>query len=188
MGVERKRKLPEEEEQNLRKVSQWYNQVGFEYDLVAEDKRDYEKAIAFLQRAEKDVKSANLLYKSKQYEDAVFHIQQAVEKTGKSILITSGFCVEEELRRKMGHEFVTYLLKKIRKILSSFNDYSPDKNYTKFIRRIDKFLSEYSKKRRRTNLYPSYDKLKENLMGYNKFSETLVDLIKSGLKQDFTFE
>lgn len=50
-------------------------------------KKSTKFALAFLERAKGDLKSANDLLESGDYADSVYHAQQAAEKSAKSNLI-----------------------------------------------------------------------------------------------------
>ena len=180
--------LSNKEIEEIRNLSQWYNNVGFRFDFIPEEKRDYEKAFAFLQRAEKDMKSAELLFKENQFEDAVFHTQQSVEKIGKSILLAAGVCDERELRSKIRHEFVTYLLEKVKNLLSSFTSFSSNKQFEPYIERVERFLQEYFKERRKEDLYFSFSKVESFLGGYNEFSINFFIEVQKIMAFDFSIE
>lgn len=180
--------LSKKEIEEIRTLSQWYNNVGFKFDFISEEERDYEKAFAFLQRAEKDMKSAEILLSKGQFEDAVYHTQQSVEKVGKAILLFAGVCNENKLKNRVRHEFVTYLLKKLKNLLSSFVDYSPDRQFSLYIKKIEGFLKKYFKKRRKRDLYFSLSKVEAFLRGYEEFSIGLQKQVQNLMKIEFSVE
>lgn len=53
--------------------------------------------------AEKDLKSAEILFKGKEYEAAIYHCHQAIEKTIKAII------VEKEIKLRKTHDLVELL-------------------------------------------------------------------------------
>jgi len=70
--------------------------------------------------AESDLKAAEVLLKSRMYPQAVFLIQQALEKAIKAVAIELEVITPEEARKDVGHyiveKFVNYVIKDAKRI------------------------------------------------------------------------
>lgn len=63
-----------------------------------------DSADRFLNLAFDDLNSAKLLYEEQLYPQAVFHLQQAVEKAIKSLGLYIGIITEEQAKKEIGHK------------------------------------------------------------------------------------
>jgi len=61
-------------------------------------------AETFLNIARKDLKAANCLYENKLYPQAVFFLQQSIEKMSKSLSASLDMFTMDELKTKIGHD------------------------------------------------------------------------------------
>ncbi len=75
------------------------------------EKEEQDIAIGMLQRAEKDLKVFKRNYRKKDFAHALFNMQQAVEKLGKSVLLIIEQCTEGDLANKIKHRLVDYIVK-----------------------------------------------------------------------------
>lgn len=160
----------ENKHENLRKAFRWYLKEGSKFDSIPEEEINSEKAIAFLQRSERHLKSAKILFKYKCFDDSLTLTQQSVEKLGKSLLLITGMCSEKDLKDEISHTFFNYMIKNIRKLLVSYDKHQSNPTYTVIIKKIDQFRNNLK------NQIPTLSLLKitdfkdiENY--YNTFSE-----------------
>ncbi len=85
-----------------------------------------ELAKAFFERAKEDLESAEILFKNKKYTDCIFHCEQAVQKSLKSVLILFGIEVYEH---RVSHIFKDEVaikypeLEEISKVASEIEDH-----------------------------------------------------------------
>ncbi len=133
------------------------------------DKEEQDIAIGMLQRTEKDLKVFKRNYRKKDFAHALFNMQQAVEKLGKSVLLIIEQCTEGDLANKIKHRLVDYIVKIIRKKLDEIVAINPE--LESVIREIiDKFQSDYKKKYRlNDDLYIEFEQLKILLKDYASF-------------------
>ena len=75
------------------------------------DKETKEFGIQFLVEAQRDSKTCLILYKKKVYSHAVYHLQQAVEKTVKAYVLIEGFYTAKEMREIAIHESPLIIIK-----------------------------------------------------------------------------
>lgn len=66
-----------------------------------------EGALEFLRVAKKDFEASKLLMKHDLYPQALFMIQQSLEKIAKAILLAFGLASIEDLKREVGHKVFT---------------------------------------------------------------------------------
>jgi HEPN domain-containing protein len=89
------------------------------FDLIAQrasfvaDDRSHLVGIHFLNEATRDVKSCKILFSKKQYPHAVYHLQQAVEKTIKGYVLLEGFYHADELKEISTHQSPLIIFKAI---------------------------------------------------------------------------
>lgn len=75
------------------------------------DEKTRKLGVDFLHEATRDVKSCKLLYSKKLYPHAVYHLQQAVEKTIKGYVLVEGYYKATELKEITTHQSPSVLLK-----------------------------------------------------------------------------
>ncbi|NPD87382.1 MAG: HEPN domain-containing protein [Asgard group archaeon] len=127
---------------NFRKHFRWYLDEGYKFKEIPEEERNYEKAIAFLERAAEELESAEATLKIENYRDTIYHSQRIVELIGKSLLLSSGYAVEEDFKGKIGHRFFQYILKKLRGLLISMSKYLSDSFSEDTIKQIDRYFGD----------------------------------------------
>ncbi|MHA1420086.1 MAG: HEPN domain-containing protein [Candidatus Heimdallarchaeaceae archaeon] len=171
----------EEKQKAVREAFRWYVKEGKKFDFIPEEERNTEKAIAFLQRSERHLKSAKILLKSKCYDDSLTLTQQCVEKLGKSLLLMTGMCSEKDLTKEISHTFFNFMIKNTRKILVSFDKHQSNPTYSQIIRNIDKFRNNLKNKIPTLTLLKIED-FKDIENYYNTFSEHF-SLVPEWLKE-----
>lgn len=96
----------------------------------------------FLEIAKKDLKAANCLYKHKLYPQAVFYLQQSIEKTYKSFGILQGMTLDE-LKKKVGHFAFKILSINMKKTLKKMKKWHTSKQSSTNVSLIEKANKEY---------------------------------------------
>ncbi|RLE99445.1 MAG: hypothetical protein DRJ59_07980 [Thermoprotei archaeon] len=93
----------------------------FEFDVKKEvfSEEGIERALEFLRVAKKDFEASKLLMKHDLYPQALFMIQQSLEKIAKAILLALGLASIEDLKREVGHKV---LMGGIKLLLSTVTD------------------------------------------------------------------
>jgi HEPN domain-containing protein len=73
--------------------------------------------------AQRDFEAAKALFEKKLYANAVYMLQQSIEKAAKAILVKLGLIraeeAEEELRKRVGHEVARNVLKLLEDVTTS---------------------------------------------------------------------
>jgi len=163
----------------MRNLTRWYVEKGYEFDYVPIEERDSEQAKAFLLKAEEDLNTAKRAYRKRSYNDSITHTQQAVEKTGKSILIATGLSNTKELKKKFSHNFSTNLIKKLRLFYSSLIGYSDDNLIINIIKWVDNFFETYKEKRKSLSLVQTIDELTVSLKSYENIFSSIMNKIET---------
>ena len=93
----------------------------FEFDVKKEvfSGEGIERALEFLRVAKKDFEASKLLMKRDLYPQALFMLQQSLEKIAKAILLALGLASIEDLEREVGHKILT---RGIKFLLSTITD------------------------------------------------------------------
>ena len=93
----------------------------FEFDVKKEvfSGEGIERALEFLRVAKKDFEASKLLMKHDLYPQALFMIQQSLEKIAEAILLALGLASIEDLEREVGHKILT---RGIKFLLSTITD------------------------------------------------------------------
>ncbi|MEM0143759.1 MAG: HEPN domain-containing protein [Candidatus Parvarchaeum sp.] len=71
-----------------------------------------------LDYANNDLNASELLYENNDYRNAIYHLQQANEKTAKSCLVKMGMIKNDEVASKFGHAWHRTLTTLVQKIIS----------------------------------------------------------------------
>lgn len=163
---------------NIRNLTRWYIEKGFEFDYVPMEERDAEQANALLLKAEGNLRTAKSTFKSKSYDDSITNTQQAVEKIGKSILIAVGLITPKELK-KISHNFSTHLIMKLKQFYTSLNNYLDAEFDSSIIQKIDNYFKTYKEKRRIHSLVQTLDKLEKYLKSYEIIFNSIMSNIET---------
>lgn len=128
--------------------------------------KELDVALGMLKRAEKDLKVSQRDYKKQDFAHSVTNMQQAVEKFGKSILLSIDQCKEEDLKNKIGHKLVDFIIRVIKGKLDEIAGAYPE--LEQVIRKsINSFQSDYKKKYKMDeDLFLEFHKLKQLLKDY----------------------
>lgn len=102
-------------------------------------------ALAFLETAETDRKDCETLYRKKSYSNAVFHLQQAVEKATKAYWLGNGLLNEKEVR---GHRTPEIFLRAIfeKTGLKMLAQQLPDKSTNEYVQKAFEALENKEKR------------------------------------------
>jgi len=84
--------------------------------FVSLEQKEIDYAKTLLHKAENDEKVARYCFETKDYDNAVFHLQQACEKSLKSMVLRFGLKNKEELRKEYRHNTAKLLLDVVRSI------------------------------------------------------------------------
>ena len=90
--------------------------------------------IGMLKNSEGDLSTYRRDYKKRDYWHAVTNMQQAVEKLGKSIIALLKDFTERDLRRKVDHKIVDFLIGEIEIKLDEIKEINPE--FEQFLREI----------------------------------------------------
>ena len=78
---------------------------------INSDTETIETGIQFLEEAQRDSKTCQLLYKKKVFSHSVYHLQQAVEKAVKSYVLITGFYKANEMKKIAIHQSPLIVIK-----------------------------------------------------------------------------
>ena len=132
--------------------------------------------IGMLKNSEGDLSEYNRTYKKKTYSYAVTHMQQAVEKFGKSIIAQIKEYTEDDLK-KIDHKVVEFFIKETGIKLDEIKEINPEME--RYIRELvfSKLRPDFKKQfHTKDDLYIPFDQLKMILELYDYYEE----LIRTG--------
>ena len=161
-------------------LMRWYISEGYLFDQNFLDNRDKDLALEFLLVSKNDFLASRTLYSKKLHAQAIFHLQQSVEKLGKSILLLSGDCNFVELPKLVGHKFSRFILNKLHNVVkSSINYISIDtyRNNLKDTLDMIKYIDDCRIKRRTKPFIFPHKELRYYLSSYKETSKSIPEQI-----------
>jgi len=144
------------------------------------EERDMELVDSFFWISYDDLYASKILYRKKYYPQAIFYLQQSVEKISKSLLVLMGMCRnEQELKSKIGHEFTVFIFGKLRELIPAWSKYFGIKEYEEMLPHIDKYISKYKQEvKGKAELRIEYKTLVEIL----EFFPKIIKNFEKGIK------